>query len=274
MKLLEWKKDYRKYKPMTQPKKCVSCQQKRDVQSYHIICAPCAQAKHLCGKCRAPCEEYVVEFDAQKKEAEEKLQFEAKLKAMKERERRAVLREMAQDEETEESSSEELDEKTQERRQKAQVKTIKEKKEWTYEGEYSDSEEEGRGSNDSEDMSDDEDSGEEDSGEEDDDEDEESDDWLAQASVPKDGQEKNAEAKESFDEDSNSIDDLNFAELKISEPQVTEPKAGEPEVAELKSEAAEPKSETAAPRTYTATPNVNTEDMLSGIVKGFKFGSS
>lgn len=39
---IEWRKQYRKYKPLTQPSKCNLCQLKKVVAAYHTICTNCA----------------------------------------------------------------------------------------------------------------------------------------------------------------------------------------------------------------------------------------
>lgn len=49
--VLEWKVKYNKYKPLTQPRKCVKCLQKTVKDAYHIICKPCALKLELCAKC-------------------------------------------------------------------------------------------------------------------------------------------------------------------------------------------------------------------------------
>ncbi|XP_053558481.1 uncharacterized protein C9orf85 homolog [Bombina bombina] len=49
--VLEWKVKYSKYKPLSQPKKCVKCLQKTVKDSYHIICKPCAVKLDICAKC-------------------------------------------------------------------------------------------------------------------------------------------------------------------------------------------------------------------------------
>lgn len=48
---IEWKKKYDKYKPLTVPKKCVICQQKKIKQAYHSLCQDCAESRHVCAKC-------------------------------------------------------------------------------------------------------------------------------------------------------------------------------------------------------------------------------
>jgi len=49
---IEWRKRFRKYKPLTQPKKCVGCGGKDVKEAYHVICRGCAQKEGKCEKCR------------------------------------------------------------------------------------------------------------------------------------------------------------------------------------------------------------------------------
>ncbi|XP_056379066.1 uncharacterized protein C9orf85 homolog isoform X2 [Hyla sarda] len=49
--VLDWRVKYNKYKPLSQPKKCVKCLQKTVKDAYHIICKPCALQLELCAKC-------------------------------------------------------------------------------------------------------------------------------------------------------------------------------------------------------------------------------
>ncbi|KAM4706443.1 uncharacterized protein C9orf85 homolog [Discoglossus pictus] len=49
--VLEWRVKYSKFKPLSQPKKCVKCLQKTVRDSYHIICKPCAMKLEVCAKC-------------------------------------------------------------------------------------------------------------------------------------------------------------------------------------------------------------------------------
>lgn len=66
--VLEWKVKYSKYKPLTQPRKCVKCLQKTVKDAYHIICKPCGLKLELCIKCGKK-EDIVIPLD--KKEEEE-----------------------------------------------------------------------------------------------------------------------------------------------------------------------------------------------------------
>ncbi|XP_008417198.1 uncharacterized protein C9orf85 homolog [Poecilia reticulata] len=49
--VLEWKVKYNKYKPLTQPKKCVKCSQRTVRDAYHIVCKPCSLQLEVCCKC-------------------------------------------------------------------------------------------------------------------------------------------------------------------------------------------------------------------------------
>jgi len=49
--IIEWRKKYRKYKPLTNPRKCNQCAQKTVRFAYHTLCAPCSGAKRVCAKC-------------------------------------------------------------------------------------------------------------------------------------------------------------------------------------------------------------------------------
>ncbi|ESO05212.1 hypothetical protein HELRODRAFT_126884, partial [Helobdella robusta] len=49
--VIEWKIKFNKYKPLSQPKKCVKCLQKTVKNSYYTVCLPCSEKQHICGKC-------------------------------------------------------------------------------------------------------------------------------------------------------------------------------------------------------------------------------
>lgn len=90
-----WRKQYRKYKPLTIPKKCVSCQLKKVNKAYHVICDGCAQQKDICAKCLEP--KHIVEVKNKKTSQQlqkEEQDLENKLAAMRERERRSYTRKL------------------------------------------------------------------------------------------------------------------------------------------------------------------------------------
>lgn len=55
---LEWRINYRKYKPLTTPAKCLKCEQKTIYKAYRTLCDPCASDPKVCTKCALPVEEY------------------------------------------------------------------------------------------------------------------------------------------------------------------------------------------------------------------------
>ncbi|KAJ2364397.1 hypothetical protein IW150_006489 [Coemansia sp. RSA 2607] len=94
-----WRKQYRKYKPLTAAKKCVGCAQKRVNKAYHVLCDACASERGVCAKCLEAHE--IVEGinvrtaqDALREEQE----LERKLSGMRERQRRSYLRKLARGE--------------------------------------------------------------------------------------------------------------------------------------------------------------------------------
>lgn len=54
--IIEWKIKYKKYKPLTAPKKCVQCNEKKIKHAYHVLCFDCANNKNVCTKCCKPVE--------------------------------------------------------------------------------------------------------------------------------------------------------------------------------------------------------------------------
>lgn len=86
-----------KYKPLSQPTKCVQCMDKRGVHSaYHVLCKKCGRDSGKCEKCRNDCDELVVpdlEDEMARKEKEEQDRILAGL--CREREKRSFLRKIA-----------------------------------------------------------------------------------------------------------------------------------------------------------------------------------
>lgn len=52
--IIEWRKTYRKYKPLTIPKKCTRCEEKSIQEAYHIVCHKCSIQFGICEKCIQP----------------------------------------------------------------------------------------------------------------------------------------------------------------------------------------------------------------------------
>ncbi|XP_073399834.1 uncharacterized protein C9orf85 homolog [Dendrobates tinctorius] len=94
--VLEWRVKFSKYKPLSQPKKCVKCLQKTVKEAYHIICKPCALQLELCAKCGKKEDLVVLAKDQQTDistpnenddcEAEDNLDFHVELESEDDRE--------------------------------------------------------------------------------------------------------------------------------------------------------------------------------------------
>lgn len=52
--VIEWRKKYRKYKPLTVVKRCTACGEKKIKDAYHVICGDCVRSLRKCGKCLLP----------------------------------------------------------------------------------------------------------------------------------------------------------------------------------------------------------------------------
>ena len=87
--IIEWRKKYRKYKPLSQPRKCNECSQKTVRFAYHTRCTPCSQAKKVCAKCGEQRE--LVEKAGKALSGEELVRWMADM-GVRERRRRLVLR--------------------------------------------------------------------------------------------------------------------------------------------------------------------------------------
>lgn len=98
--IIEWKKKYRKYKPLDRPRKCTSCHTLSVKQAYHVICASCASKKKACAKCLQEKAIYQT-ADAATKELREQIEFlethKGAIPGLPERQRRAVLRELCRE---------------------------------------------------------------------------------------------------------------------------------------------------------------------------------
>ena len=55
---LEWRINFRKYKPLTSPGKCIKCEGRNVYKAYRQICDSCGITNKLCTKCMAPTDEY------------------------------------------------------------------------------------------------------------------------------------------------------------------------------------------------------------------------
>jgi hypothetical protein len=98
--LIEWKKQYRKYKPLAQPRKCNICQQKTVVLAYHVVCDPCAIERKICAKCQKEEEEGgLLHLELKKKDDKKEIEKLAEqLAGLPLRKQKTMLREIEQTE--------------------------------------------------------------------------------------------------------------------------------------------------------------------------------
>mmetsp|Transcript_15290 Transcript_15290/g.22880 ORF Transcript_15290/g.22880 Transcript_15290/m.22880 type:complete len:155 (+) Transcript_15290:57-521(+) len=92
---IEWKKKYRKYKPLTVKRRCTECKQKAIIHAYHTVCKQCAIKKDICAWCKKANE--IVNPMATKKQLKERENAQQEmLESMSERERRTYYRQQEQ----------------------------------------------------------------------------------------------------------------------------------------------------------------------------------
>ncbi|GBG26625.1 Hypothetical Protein FCC1311_028462 [Hondaea fermentalgiana] len=93
---IEWRKKFRKYKPIKMPRKCQRCNKEHVVsRAYHLICDDCAKEKHVCPMCIDPLPEGKKSSDetAMLPRATEP-EIERYLATLRERQRRSILRKL------------------------------------------------------------------------------------------------------------------------------------------------------------------------------------
>ncbi|KAK6179813.1 hypothetical protein SNE40_012084 [Patella caerulea] len=90
---IEWKIKYKKYKPLTVPRRCNKCSEKTVKRAYYVLCTPCATAAEVCAMCneKQPIVFQPEELGSQEQESQ-KSEMESELSMLSERERRTFLR--------------------------------------------------------------------------------------------------------------------------------------------------------------------------------------
>ena len=98
--IIQWKLDFRKYKPLTTPSRCNKCQEKNIIKAYRAICDRCAlkdKDNKLCTKCEQPVEGEYAEYKVGKKaehlqQVELEIEMDEVLQKLRERCKKTVLR--------------------------------------------------------------------------------------------------------------------------------------------------------------------------------------
>jgi len=94
--IIEWKKKYRKYKPLAAPKNCTECHEKTVTRAYWHLCDTCAKTLKVCGKCKQSTELVSDVATVEDKKLADK-KYREKIQAMSERERRTFFRMLERD---------------------------------------------------------------------------------------------------------------------------------------------------------------------------------
>lgn len=90
--IIEWRKQFRKYRPLTTPKRCVQCQEKSVTKAYHILCDACVRQLAVCAKCRLAREIVPPSRPTAQQVTESHAAEQSLLSSMPERARRTFLR--------------------------------------------------------------------------------------------------------------------------------------------------------------------------------------
>ena len=94
---IKWKIEYGKYKPLTNPSKCVKCLEKNIVKAYRILCDKCSKENGICSKCGSSCT--FMKAHTSKEENEAKFEkVKHILEGLKEREKKTIMRQLLKDE--------------------------------------------------------------------------------------------------------------------------------------------------------------------------------
>ena len=93
--IIEWKKKYHKYKPLTSPGVCLICKKKTIRHAYHTVCQECATANEMCAKCREK-KRIVNDFKENKveKETEEEIKLQDQIEMLSLRQKKSFYRQL------------------------------------------------------------------------------------------------------------------------------------------------------------------------------------
>uniref|UniRef100_A0A182PKG0 VPS37 C-terminal domain-containing protein n=1 Tax=Anopheles epiroticus TaxID=199890 RepID=A0A182PKG0_9DIPT len=94
--VIDWKIKYRKYKPLTQPKSCSKCGERKVKRAYHVICRDCALTSRCCAKCLKSADEasIIPPEPTEQEQIKLKAEMDQLIKSLPERKRRTFLRYM------------------------------------------------------------------------------------------------------------------------------------------------------------------------------------
>jgi hypothetical protein len=91
---IEWRVKYRKYKALTQPRKCNACDERTVRHAYRTLCDGCAGARGVCPQC-AENQRVNPKIPTKAEAAREREMLEGVVESMRERDRRTVYRKVS-----------------------------------------------------------------------------------------------------------------------------------------------------------------------------------
>ncbi|CAG8833789.1 32179_t:CDS:2, partial [Gigaspora margarita] len=92
--IIEWRKKFKKYKPLKTPKRCVCCDEKTVKEAYHILCNKCSKDKGVCAKCQGSDDIVTSDVKDDKELLQEQQEFDSILSSLPERKKRTYLRQL------------------------------------------------------------------------------------------------------------------------------------------------------------------------------------
>ena len=109
---IEWKKKYRKYKPLKRSGKCYICEQPKVKRAYHTICDDCGKERNCCVWCKLDFNKDGNKAKVTREEREEMARrereaFEAEIAGLNERDKRTMRRRRQREEEGDERDNSE-----------------------------------------------------------------------------------------------------------------------------------------------------------------------
>jgi hypothetical protein len=91
--IIEWRKKFHKFKPLSAPRSCADCHAKTVMHAYHMLCVECARRRGCCAKCCQP-REIVTPVQTAAETRAEQEELDLRLSEMSLRERRSFFRKL------------------------------------------------------------------------------------------------------------------------------------------------------------------------------------
>merc|ERR1712065_12356 len=90
--IVDWRKRFRKYKPLSQPATCEDCKKRNVRHAYHRLCHDCRRRRKCCARCKSTKNELVVEELTEAQRTALAARAQAIISTLPVRKRKAVVR--------------------------------------------------------------------------------------------------------------------------------------------------------------------------------------